>query len=61
MWPPRYTLAAFCFACMARLPEDRLLYVSPDSGGRERRNLTVRVSNHEGAQEFIVVQLFRHL
>jgi sialidase-1 len=38
-----------CFACMARLPEDRLLYVSPDSGGRERRNLTVRVSNHEGA------------
>ena len=33
---------------MVRLGKGRLLYVSPDSGGRERKNLTVRVSYDEG-------------
>jgi len=37
-----------CFASMVRLGKGRLLYVSPDSGGRERKNLTVRVSYDEG-------------
>jgi sialidase-1 len=37
-----------CFASMVRLAAGRLLYVSPDSGGRERKNLTVRVSDDEG-------------
>jgi sialidase-1 len=37
-----------CFASMARLGAGRLLYVSPDSQGRERKNLTLRVSYDEG-------------
>ena len=37
-----------CFASMVRLGPGRLLYVSPDSQGRERKNLTVRVSDDEG-------------
>jgi sialidase-1 len=37
-----------CFASMVRLAVGKLLYVSPDSGGRERRNLTIRVSDDEG-------------
>jgi sialidase-1 len=37
-----------CFASMVRLATGRLVYVSPDSFGRERKNLTVRMSDDEG-------------
>ena len=37
-----------CFASMVRLAAGTLVYVSPDSVGRERKNLTVRVSYDEG-------------
>jgi sialidase-1 len=38
-----------CFASMVRLAPHRLLFANPDSGpGRERRNLTVRLSSDEG-------------
>jgi sialidase-1 len=37
-----------CFASMMRLGARRLLYVSPDSLGRERKNLTLRLSHDEG-------------
>jgi sialidase-1 len=45
---------AVCFASMARYSlrkggaRDRLLYVNPDSGSRERKNLTVQLSYDEG-------------
>jgi sialidase-1 len=37
-----------CFASVVRYGRGRLLYVNPDSGTRERRNLTVQVSYDEG-------------
>ncbi len=37
-----------CFASMVRYGRGRLLYVNPDSGTRERKNLTVQVSYDEG-------------
>jgi sialidase-1 len=37
-----------CFASMVRLGRHRLLFVNPDSTKRERRNLTVRLSEDDG-------------
>jgi sialidase-1 len=37
-----------CFASMVRVGAGRLVYVSPDSVGRERKNLTARVSDDDG-------------
>jgi len=37
-----------CFASLARLGKNRLLFVNPDSAQRERRNLTVRLSEDDG-------------
>jgi sialidase-1 len=37
-----------CFASMVRAGRTRLLFVSPNAGSRERKNLTVRLSDDEG-------------
>jgi sialidase-1 len=37
-----------CFASMVRQGRRRLVFVNPDGGGRERKNLTVRVSEDDG-------------
>jgi sialidase-1 len=37
-----------CFASLARLGKNRLVFVNPDSAQRERRNLTVRLSEDDG-------------
>src|SRR6185503_6280885 len=37
-----------CFASILKLAGRRLLFVNPDSGSRDRRNLTVRLSTDDG-------------
>jgi sialidase-1 len=37
-----------CFASLLRLGKHRLVFVNPDSTARERRNLTVRISEDDG-------------
>ena len=37
-----------CFASMVRMAKNRLLFVNPDSALRQRRNLTVRLSEDDG-------------
>ncbi len=52
----RWTAPAFddalfdpvCFAAIVRAGRHRLIFVNPDSANRERRNLTVRVSEDDG-------------
>jgi len=48
---PVFAAALFepvCFASLARAGKHRLIFVNPDSAQRERRNLTVRVSENDG-------------
>ena len=48
---PAFDQALFepvCFASLIRAAKHRLLFVDPDSTARERRNLTIRVSEDDG-------------
>jgi sialidase-1 len=37
-----------CFASLLRVAKHRLVFVNPDSAARERRNLTIRISEDDG-------------